>query len=132
MDTAAIEKHMEAALNMGKELTPEALEVLGQHHLAVIKSAHKAEWKSYQEAAETNKGRGGIMSGGGISGSSSFSSSTTKSSEDGKEIAADALSMLEQGAAIYDGSSVPMGEESDGDSTLSINSQNQSRARANI
>eukprot|EP00979_Chaetoceros_neogracilis_P001568 scaffold269_cov245-Chaetoceros_neogracile.AAC.17 len=132
MDTAAIEKHMEASLNMGKELTPEALEVLGQHHLAVIKSAHKAEWKSYQEAAETNQGRGGIMSGGGISGSSSFSSSTDKSSEDDKEIAADALSMLEQGAAIYDGSSVPMGEESDGDSIMSINSQNQSRARANI
>ena len=132
MDTVEIEKHMEAALKMGKELTPEATEVLGEHHLAVIKSAHRAEWKSYQEAVETDQGRGGIMGGGGISSNSILSSSTDKNSEETKEIAADTLWMLEQGAATYDGSSVPKGEESDGDPSVSINSQNQSRTRANI
>ena len=130
MDTADIEHHMEIALNMGKELTPEANEILGEHNMAVIKSTHRAEWKRYQEEVESGQEqRGGIMNGGGVSGNSIFSSKTDSGT--GPEDASDTLSMLEQGASTYDGSSVPMGDESEADS-ISINSSNQSRARATV
>lgn len=130
MGTADIEHHMEIALNMGKELTSEANEILGEHNMAVIKSTHRAEWKRYQEEVESGQEqRGGIMNGGGVSGNSIFSSKTDSGT--GPEDASDTLSMLEQRASTYDGSSVPMGDESEADS-ISINSSNQSRARATV
>jgi len=133
MDTAEIEQHMEIALNMGKELTPEASEILGEHNMAVIKSSHRAEWKRYQESVESGQEqRGGIMNGGGVSGNSIFSSKTdTGTGPEDEEIASDTLSVLEQGASTYDGSSVPMGDDNEADS-ISINSSNQSRARATV
>ncbi len=69
------------------------------------------------------------MNGGGVSGNSIFSSKTDSGT--GPEDASDTLSMLEQRASTYDGSSVPMGDESEADS-ISINSSNQSRARATV
>jgi len=59
--------------------------------------------------------------------------SSQASVEEGEEessISSDTLSMLEEGAASYDGSSVPMGEEVEGD-TISFGSSQQSLAKAN-
>lgn len=94
--------HIERALNLGLGLTPEATEILGEHNMSVIKSAHRAEWQRYQDMGKQEEQRGGIMSGGNISGNSIFSTQESSNSED-------TLTMLEQGAASYDGSYIPMG-----------------------
>ena len=53
-------------------------------------------------------GRGGIINGAGLSSESVFSSK--ESTLDGNNESLDKLSMLEQGAASYDGS-VPLGDD---------------------
>lgn len=98
----------------------------------MMKSTHRAEWKRYQEAVGNGQQRGGIMNGSGVSSNKSIFSSQA-SVEEGEEkssISSDTLSMLEEGAASYDGSSVPMGEEVEGD-TISFGSSQQSLAKAN-
>jgi tetratricopeptide (TPR) repeat protein len=98
--------YIEKALNLGFGLTVEATEILGEHNMSVIKSAHRAEWQRYQDMAKQQEERGGIMSGANISGNSIFSHQETSNTED-------ALTMLEQGAASYDGSSIPTGDNDD-------------------
>jgi tetratricopeptide (TPR) repeat protein len=100
-----IKGHIEKALNLGFDLTTEATEILGEHNMSVIKSAHRAEWQRYQDMAKQEEQRGGIMSGGNISGNSIFSQQESSNSEV-------ALNMLEQGAASYDGSSIPIDDDS--------------------
>lgn len=105
---------------------PEATNVLGEHHIAVIKSKHRAEWKRYQESIDNFQSRGGIMNGAGVSSNSIFSSNSEYGGAEGVE--GSTLSMLEEGAASYDGN-IPMGEEIEGD-RISVSSQH-SRAKAN-
>ncbi len=125
---------METALNLGHDPTPTALDILGEHHIAILKSAHRAEWRQYQEslAGKThNSERGGIMSGSVSSSSSIFS---PKDSGEGKEHdnTEDKLSMLKQGAASYDGNSVPSGDEIMIDDTTTLrNSKNPASVKAN-
>mmetsp|Transcript_26208 Transcript_26208/g.39292 ORF Transcript_26208/g.39292 Transcript_26208/m.39292 type:complete len:444 (+) Transcript_26208:188-1519(+) len=127
-DSKIIENHIEMALNLGMDLTPEAIEILGEHHIAVLKGIHKKEWKEYQESLLKDKsgaGRsGGIMSGSGVSSESIFSSNDPGSDSSG--VGQDALSMLEQGAAAYDGSTVPQGDESMDDASFLANKQERS------
>ena len=66
------------------------------------------------------------MNGPGVSGDSIFSSQPAAADAGPSE--GGTLSMLEQGAASYDGS-VPMDEEGD---TISVGSSQQSRAKANV
>ena len=104
--------------------------------MAVIKSAHRAEYTRYQEALSSNEQqRGGIMSGSGVSNeSSSIFSSSQNGENDSNDDGSDPLSMLEQGAASYDGSvPLPIGDaDDDGDGTVTITSSNQSRAKASV
>ena len=76
---------------------------------------------------EGGSGRGGVMSGSGLSDSSIFSSQQ----EVGGEVPIDTLSMLEQGAASYDGSSVPTGEEALDDTSTLSNQQRSTSAKVN-
>ncbi|GFH49110.1 hypothetical protein CTEN210_05586 [Chaetoceros tenuissimus] len=110
IDSDNKEVHMTTALNLGHDLSDEAIEILGEHHIAVIKSAHRAEWKKYQEALSKEEQRGGIMSGGAVSSSSAsiFSSPTDPQSDSDGNV----LSMIEEGAVAYDGT-VPMGDENE-------------------
>ncbi len=89
-----------------------------------MKSIHRAEWKEYQESLkeESGVGRSGIMGGSGVSSNSIFSSNESDSSATGQ----DALSMLEQGAAAYDGSTVPQGDESIDDASFLASKQERS------
>lgn len=110
IDSDDKEVHMATALNLGHDLSDEAIEILGEHHIAVIKSAHRAEWKKYQEALSKEEERGGIMSGGAVSssGASIFSSPIDPQSDSDGNV----LSMIEEGAVAYDGT-VPMGDENE-------------------
>lgn len=110
IDSDDKEVHMATALNLGHDLSDEAIEILGEHHIAVIKSAHRAEWKKYQEALSKEEERGGIMSGGAVSssGASIFSSPIDPQSDSDGSV----LSMIEEGAVTYDGT-VPMGDENE-------------------
>lgn len=97
--------YLEKALNLGFNLTFEATDILGEHNIAVIKSAHRSEWQRYQDLTkEQQELRGGIMNHGPLSGNSIFSQPEPHGSNEDK------LTILEQGAVSYDGSSVPMGE----------------------
>eukprot|EP00557_Chaetoceros_sp_GSL56_P010360 CAMPEP_0176479274 /NCGR_PEP_ID=MMETSP0200_2-20121128/1651_1 /TAXON_ID=947934 /ORGANISM="Chaetoceros sp., Strain GSL56" /LENGTH=1278 /DNA_ID=CAMNT_0017875305 /DNA_START=153 /DNA_END=3985 /DNA_ORIENTATION=+ len=134
VNSVEVERNMEMALNLGLDVTPEAIEALGEHNIAVIKSIHRAEWKRYQQSAKHGQQRQG---GGIMSGVSSVSSTTNSvfapqgAGGDGPSLEEDALTMLEQGAASYDGSSIPIGGEVEGDSVRSINVNHQSRAKVN-
>lgn len=97
--------------------------------MAVIKSAHRAEYQRYQEALSSNQQRGGIMNGPGVSNESIFSN--PQDENEGNADDNDPLSMLEQGAASYDGSvPLPMGDD-DVDEKITVTSSQQSRAKAN-
>ena len=104
--------------------------------MAVIKSAHRAEYKRYQEELSSNEQtRGGIMNGSGVSNESIFSSPQDGNDSNADGTGTDPLSMLEQGAAAYDGSvPLPIGDDDgddDGDGTVTITSRSQqSRAKA--
>lgn len=137
-DSVQVERNMEMALNLGLDVTPEAMEVLGEHNIAVIKSVHRAEWKRYQQSAKDAQQRqGGIMSGASVgSTANSIFTSQGAGDMDGDGSSSlsgeDPLAMLKQGAASYDGSSVPSGDEIEGDSVQSIRNVNhQSRAKVN-
>ena len=113
----------------------DAIGILGDNHMAVIKSAHRAEYKRYQEALSSNQQRGGIINGSGVSNNESIFSSPQDGNDgngNGNADGSDPLSMLEQGAASYDGSvPLPIGDgDDDGDGKVTITSSQQSRAKA--
>lgn len=69
------------------------------------------------------------MSGSGVSSNSIFSA---KETVDNGEENVDTLSMLEQGAVSYDGSSVPTGDEGlDSEASTLPNQQRSSRQKVN-
>eukprot|EP00559_Dactyliosolen_fragilissimus_P000415 CAMPEP_0184873772 /NCGR_PEP_ID=MMETSP0580-20130426/42024_1 /TAXON_ID=1118495 /ORGANISM="Dactyliosolen fragilissimus" /LENGTH=1462 /DNA_ID=CAMNT_0027376709 /DNA_START=173 /DNA_END=4561 /DNA_ORIENTATION=- len=113
-DEKEVESHLELALNLGMDLTPKTIEILGESNIAVMKSKTRAQWKEYRESLQP-KGqggdhRGGIMAGSGLSSESIFSSSS-KETGDSNGVKSETLSLLEQGASAYDGQTVPTGEE---------------------
>ena len=80
---------------------------------------------------DENKSRGGIINGSVVSSKSIFSSKDSTKGD--SEESLDTLSILEQGAASYDGSSIPSGDEaikSDTPSNLS-NQKRSSSAKVN-
>ncbi len=99
-----------------------------------MRSSHKAEWKRYQEAlaGKEQQGGGGIMNGSGVSSTnkSIFAPQDNDVDQDDTSIGGDTLSMLEEGAASFDGSS-PMGGEGIESDTITVSSPQQSRAKVN-
>ena len=114
-DAEAAVHHFEQALNMGMDPTPEAISALGEDNVAVIRGLNRARWKEFQTARDHQAtSRGGVMSGDSFaSGSKSIFAKTEGSDEDAPEQSG-TLSLLEQGAAAYDGH-VPSGDEIEGE-----------------
>ncbi len=112
---------------------PKAIEILGESHIAVIRSAHRAELKHYQEEVlNGEQQKGGIMNWSSASKKSIFPSRFPVDNTQETWIDNDTLSMLEEGAASYDGSSVPMGGEDVEVDAISFGTSSQrTRAKAN-
>ena len=91
-----------------------------------MKSAHRAEWNQYKQTLAESNDRGGIMTGSGLSSESVFATKDTGASE--SDI--DTLSMLEQGAAAYDGS-VPSGDETIEEASTITNHQRSTSSKVN-
>ena len=133
----AIANHFEQALNLGKELTIEAIDFLGEENVAVRRSANRQQWAEYERAqAAATQQRGGIMGGGGSSldndGSSVFASQ--QQAEHGASVGEGGpsqLDMLAEGAAAYDGKAVPDGEDAEGLSP-SLSGQGSASSRARL
>ena len=83
-----------------------------------MKSLSRMEWEEYQENLSKEQSSGGVLGGGSLVSSStkpvfSSTSSTEPSKEknDNADQGNEILNILEQGAASYDGKTVPNGDE---------------------
>jgi len=110
-----VELHFEKALEMGRDPTPEAIEVLGEHNMAVMRAINRQQWKTFSEAQFDRSG-GGIMSGGGVGSNKSVFAPKAAPETDAQQ---ETLDILEQGAAAYDGH-IPMGGELAGGSESNL------------
>lgn len=109
----------------------ESIEILGEHHIAIVKSAHRAEWNQYKKTLTGNDKQ---QQGGGImSESSSISNESVfaRKDEEANVGNLDPLAMLEQGAAAYDGSSVPSGDEAEDETSNLPNHQRSTSSKVN-
>jgi hypothetical protein len=89
----------------------ESIAALGEHNMSVMRSYNRQHWRQMSEGQQGSTG--GIMSGGGVSSQKSvFAPQTGKEEEQSAQT--ETLSLLEQGAASYDGH-VPMGGEIEGE-----------------
>ncbi len=98
-----------------KSNKPEAIEVLGEHNMAVMRAINRQQWKSFNEAQYDRSG-GGIMSGSGVGSSTSVFAPKAAPATDAQQ---ETLTILEQGAAAYDGH-IPMGGEIEGGSESNL------------
>jgi hypothetical protein len=96
----------------------EAIAALGEHNMSVMRSYHRQHWRQMNEGHQGSTG--GIMSSGGVSSQKSVFAPQAGTEEGPSSAQSETLSLLEQGAASYDGH-VPMGGEIDdqGESNLS-------------
>lgn len=96
----------------------EALAALGEHNISLMKSYNRQYYRQMNEGHH-GASSGGIMSGGGVGSQKSVFAPQAGTKEEEPSAQAETLSLLEQGAASYDGH-VPMGGEVEGgDSNLS-------------
>jgi hypothetical protein len=101
-----VEKHFVHALNLGMDASEDVVNVLGEYHIAVLKSVNRAKRREYEQLPQAHSRTSGVLSGASISDKSIFQ----RAQEEPKS-KSDTLSLLEQGAASYDGQSLPDGEE---------------------
>ena len=111
-DDHEINQHFEQALDLGHEPTEEAIMALGERNMSVMRALNRQYYQSLNSNAERSGG-GGIMSGGGVGSESSSVFAPQAKQEEAASAQSDTLSLLEQGAASYDGSS-PLGGEVEG------------------
>ena len=114
-----INSHFEQALDLGMDPTTEAISSLGEHNMSIIKSYNRQHWRQMNNHQEST---GGIMSGGGVGSQKSVFAPKAGNEEVPSENS-DTLSLLEQGAASYDGHA-PMGGENDGDVASNLSNLN--------
>lgn len=105
-DNDIVEKHFITALNLGLDATKEIIETLGEYHIAVIKSINRAKRREYENSIPKDSRSGGVLGGATFSDKSIF-----QKSQENPTTQSDTLSILEQGAASYDGRTLPDGEE---------------------
>jgi len=127
--------HFEAALDMGMDPTPEAKEALGERNASMLRALNRQYYQNVNSGSTDTerRGGGGIMSGGGVgSQSASVFAPHAKQSEEAPA-QSDTLTLLEQGAATYDGHT-PMGGEVEGtESSLSnLKVKKQQGAESNL
>jgi hypothetical protein len=132
-DEHEINLHYENALDKGMEPTPEAIEALGERNIHVMRALNRQYYSSVNGGGSAGRSGGGIMRGGGV-GSQSSSVFAPKATQQEDTIAhSDTLTLLEQGAASYDGHS-PMGGEVEGtQSSLSnLKAKKQQGSESNL
>ena len=101
------------------------IEALGEHNLLVMRSFNRKHWKSFSEGNQ-DRTVGGIMSSG-VVGSQKSVFASHPSQNDEISAQSETLTILEQGAAAYDGH-IPMGGEIEGsESNLSNLSRRKPR-----
>ena len=105
-DKELIEKHFITALNLGLDITKEITEILGEYHIAVLKSVNRAKRREYEDSFANDSRTGGVLGGGSLSDKSIF-----KKSQENPTAKSETLTILEQGAASYDGQTHPDGDE---------------------
>jgi len=127
LGTEDIERHIELSLELGVDPTPEAIDILGENHIAVMKAINRVEWRRYRESSQKELGRGGIMNGSENFSKESIFSPQRKEIDQSSE-QSQTLSIIEQGAASYDGD-IPSGEEIMDSETVSDAARQQSSAR---
>lgn len=113
-DTHEINLHFEKALDLGLDPSSEAIEALGERNMSVMRALNRQYYKNINSGNSERSG-GGIMSGGGVGSQSTsvFAPKAQAAQEDGASTQTETLTLLEQGAAAYDGQS-PMGGEVEG------------------
>jgi hypothetical protein len=105
-DNETVEKHFITALNLGLDATKEIVDILGEYHLAVLKSTNRVKRREYEKSLEKDSRSGGVLGGASFSDKSIF-----QKSQENPASKSETLSILEQGAASYDGQKLPDGEE---------------------
>lgn len=131
-DGQEINKHFEAALDNGMEPTSDAIESLGERNMHVMRALNRQYYNSVNNGGGSERSGGGIMSGGGLGQHSSVFAPKAKENEEAPQ--SDTLTLLEQGAAAYDGNSSPMGGEVEGtESSLSnLKKKKQQGSESNL
>ncbi|KAL9191210.1 hypothetical protein ACHAXT_000916 [Thalassiosira profunda] len=108
VDEHEINLHFEKALDMGMDPTPEAIEALGERNMSLMRALNRQYYKSFESSQSQGAGGGGIMNGGGV-GADSASVFAPRADQKEEGVAqSDTLTLLEQGAASYDGNN-PLG-----------------------
>lgn len=134
-DTHEINLHFEKALNLGMDPTSEVIDALGENSMTVVRALRRQYYRSMNDDVHSDtRSGGGIMSGGGVhSTSSSAFAPKSKHSENATTGQSETLSILEQGAASYDGHT-PMGGEIEGtESSLSnLKAKKQQGSESNL
>jgi hypothetical protein len=100
-------------------LQDEAIAALGESNMSVMRGYNRQQWKAYNDGHQATTGGGGIMSGGGVSSQQSVFAPKASAKEEEASAQSETLSLLEQGAASYDGQSVMGGEAEGAESQLS-------------
>jgi hypothetical protein len=109
-DNETVEKHFITALHLGLDATKEIVDILGEYHLAVLKSTNRVKRREYEKSLEKDSRSGGVLGGGSFSDNKSI----FQKSQENPTSKSETLSILEQGAASYDGQKLPDGEEMGG------------------
>ncbi len=129
-DAHEIAIHFEKALDMGMDPTSEAIEALGEHNMSVMRALNRQYYQSFNSDDRGGGGGGGGIMSGGVGQSSSVFAPQPKQEEASAQ--SETLTLLEQGAASYDGSS-PMGGEVEGESNLNnMKAQRQQGAESTL
>jgi tetratricopeptide (TPR) repeat protein len=134
-DEHEINLHFEMSLNLGMDPSSEVIDALGENSMAVVRALRRQHYRSMNDDVQSDtRAGGGIMSGGGVhSTSSSAFAPQSKHSEDATTGQSETLSILEQGAASYDGHT-PMGGGIEGtESSLSnLKAKKQQGSESNL
>ena len=88
--------------------TPETIDALGERNMALMKALNRQYYKSFESAQSQGAGGGGIMSGGGVGADSASVFAPRADQKEEGAAQSETLTLLEQGAASYDGNN-PLG-----------------------
>jgi hypothetical protein len=97
--------------------------------MSIMRSYNRQHWRQYNDGHQGTSG-GGIMSGGGV-GSQKSVFAPQAGTEEESSAQSDTLTLLEQGAASYDGH-VPMGGEIEGGAGSNLSSLSGRKQKAQV
>ena len=119
---------------MGMDPTPEAsIEALGDRNMSLMRALNRQYYKNYDTGGGEKTGGGGIMNGGGVGSQSSSVFAPQAKQKEEASAQAQTLTLLEQGAASYDGQSAMGGVAEGAESSLSnLKVKKQQESESNL